>query len=41
MESQPTGIEVRRQMPQFHLNDYEIRNLNDFFVWVNGIDAQG
>ena len=41
MESQPTGIEGRRQMPQFNLSDDELRDLTDFFLWVNGIDAQG
>ncbi|SMP07159.1 c-type cytochrome [Shimia sagamensis] len=41
MESQPTGIEGRRQMPQFNLSDDELRDLTDFFIWVNGIDAQG
>ncbi|WP_372884603.1 cytochrome c [Shimia sp.] len=40
MESQPTGIEGRRQMPQFNLSDEEIRNLADFFLWINTIDAQ-
>ena len=41
MESQPTGIEGRRQMPQFNLSEQELRDLTDFFIWVNGIDAQG
>ena len=41
MEAQPTGIEGRRQMPQFNLSDEEIRDLADFFLWVNTIDAQG
>lgn len=40
MESQPTGIEGRRQMPQFNLSDEEIRNLADFFLWINTIDTQ-
>lgn len=40
MESQPTGIEGRRQMPQFNLDDDEIRNLADFLLWVDTIDAQ-
>lgn len=41
MEAQPTGIEGRRQMPQFNLSDEEIRDLAEFFRWVNTIDAQG
>jgi len=41
MESQPTGIEGRRQMPQFNLTDEEIRNLSDFLIWTNTIDTQG
>lgn len=40
MEAQPTGIEGRRQMPQFNLSDEEIRNLADFFLWVDTIDSQ-
>lgn len=41
MESQPTGIEGRRQMPQFNLSDEEIRNLADFLLWTGTIDTQG
>lgn len=41
MEAMPTGIEGRRQMPQFNLTEEQIRNLADFLLWVNGIDAQG
>ncbi|MBU2944738.1 cytochrome c [Shimia thalassica] len=41
MEAQPTGIEGRRQMPQFNLSDEEVQNLTDFFLWVETIDAQG
>lgn len=41
MESQPTGIEGRRQMPQFNLSDEEIRNLSDFLLWTGTIDTQG
>ena len=40
MEAQPTGIEGRRQMPQFNLTDEEIRNLADFLIWTDNIDAQ-
>ncbi|KZL05179.1 Nitric oxide reductase subunit C [Pseudovibrio axinellae] len=41
MEAMPTGIEGRRQMPQFNLSDEEIRNLADFLIWTNKIDTQG
>ncbi|MCK0126474.1 cytochrome c [Gelidibacter sp. F2691] len=41
MEAQPTGIEGRRQMPNFNLSDEDIRDLSEFFRWVNTIDAQG
>lgn len=40
MEAQPTGIEGRRQMPQFNLSDDELRDLTDFFLWINKIDSQ-
>lgn len=40
MEAQPTGIEGRRQMPQFNLTDEEIQHLTDFLLWVNRIDTQ-
>ncbi|MBT2131837.1 c-type cytochrome [Aliiroseovarius lamellibrachiae] len=41
MEAQPSGIEGRRQMPQFNLTEEQIRDLANFFLWVNKIDAQG
>jgi nitric oxide reductase subunit C len=41
MESQPSGIRGRRQMPNFNLTDEEIRNLSDFLIWTNTIDTQG
>ena len=40
MESMPTGIEGRRQMPQFNLTDKEIRDLANFLIWTDNIDAQ-
>ncbi len=40
MESQPSGVEGRRQMPQFHLTDQEIRELSDFLLWTNKIRTQ-
>ncbi|MCP5087575.1 MAG: cytochrome c [Rhodobacteraceae bacterium] len=41
MEAQPSGIEGRRQMPQFNLSEEEVRDLSEFFLWINTIDAQG
>lgn len=41
MEAMPTGIEGRRQMPQFNLTEEQVRDLANFFLWVNKIDAQG
>lgn len=41
MEAQPSGIEGRRQMPQFNLSEEQLRDLANFFLWVNKIDAQG
>lgn len=40
MQSQPSGIEGRRQMPQFNLTDEEIRNLSDFLLWTNKMRTQ-
>ncbi len=40
MEAQPTGIEGRRQMPQFNLDDEDIRNLADFLLWTGTIKTQ-
>ncbi|MFV0334971.1 MAG: c-type cytochrome [Tropicimonas sp.] len=40
MEAMPTGIEGRRQMPQFNLSDEEIRDLTNFLIWTDNIDAQ-
>ena len=40
MEAMPTGIEGRRQMPQFNLTDQEIRDLANFLIWTDKIDAQ-
>ncbi|NIA69709.1 cytochrome c [Pelagibius litoralis] len=41
MDSQPSGIEGRRQMPQFNLTDDEVRALTQFLLWTNTIDTQG
>lgn len=40
MEAMPTGIEGRRQMPQFNLTDQEHEDLAAFFEWVSRIDTQ-
>lgn len=41
MKSQPSGIEGRRQMPNFHLTEEETRNLANFLLWVDKVDTQG
>ncbi|CFX44463.1 Nitric oxide reductase subunit C [Candidatus Filomicrobium marinum] len=41
MQSQPSGVEGRRQMPDFKLNDQELNDLVDFLEWVSRIDTQG
>ena len=40
MSSQPTGIEGRRQMPNFNLTEEETRNLSEFLRWTNKIKTQ-
>jgi nitric oxide reductase subunit C len=40
MQSMPTGIPGRRQMPKFDLTDEEYRNLADFLLWTNKIRTQ-
>lgn len=40
MEAMPTGIEGRRQMPQFNLTDQEYLDLTNFLLWVGRIDTQ-
>lgn len=40
MEAQPSGIEGRRQMPQFNLTDEELRELSDFLLWTSTINTQ-
>lgn len=39
--SQPSGVEGRRQMPNFKLTDPELSDLADFFEWVAKINTQG
>ncbi|MGQ9366659.1 c-type cytochrome [Azospirillum sp. ST 5-10] len=40
MRSQPSGIEGRRQMPQFNLTDSELDDLAAFFEWTSRIKTQ-
>jgi len=40
MDSMPSGIEGRRQMPNFGLTDAEYQNLADFLLWTDTIRAQ-
>ncbi|MFC6686459.1 c-type cytochrome [Jhaorihella thermophila] len=40
IESQPTGIEGRRQMPRFDLTDEQIRDLANFLLWTGTVDTQ-
>jgi nitric oxide reductase subunit C len=40
MDAMPTGIEGRRQMPNFGLTDDEYRNLADFLLWTDTIRNQ-
>ncbi|MFK5997633.1 MAG: cytochrome c [Rhodobacterales bacterium] len=40
MDAMPTGIEGRRQMPQFNLSDEDYKNLADFLLWTNKIRTQ-
>lgn len=40
MRSQPSGIEGRRQMPQFNLSEQELDDLVSFLKWTNSINTQ-
>ena len=40
MDAMPSGVEGRRQMPNFGLSDEEYRNLADFLLWTGTINAQ-
>jgi len=40
MKAQPSGIEGRRQMPQFNLSEKELDALVDFFEWTSRINTQ-
>ena len=41
IEAQPSGVEGRRQMPQFNLSDEDIQGLTDFLLWTGKINTQG
>lgn len=41
MQAMPTGIEGRRQMPQFNLSDEELNDLAAFLEWVSTVDTLG
>ncbi|MGE5547313.1 MAG: c-type cytochrome [Solirubrobacterales bacterium] len=41
IRSQPSGVQGRRQMPQFNLTDQELNDLVDFFEWTSRINTQG
>lgn len=41
MQAQPTGVEGRRQMPDFNLTEQELDDLIDFLEWTSRIDTQG
>lgn len=38
--AQPTGIEGRRQMPQFNLTEQEANDLIDFLKWTSEVNTQ-
>ncbi len=41
MKAMPTGVEGRRQMPQFNFTEKELDDLAEFFKWVSTIDTNG
>ena len=41
MRSQPSGVEGRRQMPNFNLNDQDVNDLIDFLEFTSRINTQG
>lgn len=41
MKAQPSGVEGRRQMPQFNLSEKELDDLAAFLEWVSTIDTNG
>lgn len=41
IESQPSKVPGRRQMPRFQLTDDEIRDLANFLLWADKTNRQG
>lgn len=41
MESQPSKIKGRRQMPRYTLTDEQIRDLANFLIWADKTDTKG
>jgi len=39
MKAMPTGVEGRRQMPQFNLSEKELNDLAEFLIWTSRIDT--
>ncbi len=39
MKNQPSGVEGRRQMPQFNLSEKQLDDLAEFLQWVSTIDT--
>jgi nitric oxide reductase subunit C len=39
-QAQPTGVDDRHQMPQFHLSERELDDLIGFLRWTSEIDTQ-
>ena len=40
MEAQPSGVEGRRQMPQFNLTEEQTNNLIEFLKWTGEINTE-
>lgn len=40
IQSMPTGIEGRRQMPKYDMTDQQLDDLINFFEWVSRINTQ-
>ena len=41
VQTQPTGIAGRRQMPHFDFTDQQYEDLNAYFKWLSNIDTNG
>ena len=40
MDAMPTGIEGRRQMPNFGFDDKQLDDIVEFLKWTNGVDTE-